>query len=73
MAANGPQRLPTPTTPYITNQPFIPKCNTVSVLGQDEGYMVKYTPLSEGVPEGEAQGKSLRQRGIFDRISQVES
>ena len=26
---------------------------TVSVLGQDEGYTVKYTPLPEGVPEGE--------------------
>ena len=27
---------------------------TVSVLGGEEGYTVKYTPLSEGVPEGEA-------------------
>ena len=25
----------------------------VSVLGRDEGYMVKYNPLPEGVPEGE--------------------
>ena len=30
----------------------------VPVLGQEEGYMVKYTPLPEGVPEGEAQGNS---------------
>ena len=26
----------------------------VSVLGRVEGYTVKYTPPSEGVPEGEA-------------------
>ena len=32
--------------------------NTVSVLGQDEGYLVKYTPSPEGVPEGDAQGNS---------------
>ena len=31
---------------------------TVSVLGQDVGYTVKYNPLSEEVPEGEAQGNS---------------
>ena len=31
---------------------------TVSVLGQDEGYTVKYTPPPEGVPEGEARGNS---------------
>ena len=29
------------------------KC-TVSVLGREEGYTVKYTPPPEGVPEGEA-------------------
>ena len=28
--------------------------DTVSVLGQEEGYTVKYTPPSEGVPEGKA-------------------
>ena len=28
----------------------------VSVLGQDEGYTVKYNPLPEGVPEGAARG-----------------
>ena len=33
-------------------------CHTVSVLGQEEGYKVKYTPLPEGVPEGEARGNS---------------
>ena len=31
---------------------------TVSVLGQDEGYTVKYNPLAEGVPEGKARGNS---------------
>ena len=31
---------------------------TVSVLGRDEGYTVKYTPSPEGVSEGEAQGNS---------------
>ena len=29
-----------------------------SVLGREEGYMVKYTPLPEGVPEREARGNS---------------
>ena len=32
-----------------------------SVLGQDEGYTVKYSPPSEGVPEGKARGISRRQ------------
>ena len=31
---------------------------TISVLGQDEGYKVKYKPLPEGAPEGKAQGNS---------------
>ena len=35
---------------------------TVSVLGQEEGYTVKYNPLPEGVPKGEAQGNSWKQR-----------
>ena len=30
----------------------------VSVLGRDKGYTVKYNPLLEGVPEGEARGNS---------------
>ena len=30
----------------------------VSVLGPNEGYTVKYTPLPEGVPKGEARGNS---------------
>ena len=30
----------------------------VSVLGQEEGYTVKYTPPPEGVPDGEARGNS---------------
>ena len=45
----------------------------VSVLGQEEGYTVKYNPPPEGVPEGEAWGNSWRRRGIFDSISPVES
>ena len=46
---------------------------TVSLLGRDKGYTVKYFPLPEGVPEGKAWGNSWRQRVIFDRISRVES
>ena len=50
---------------------------TVSVLGRDQGYTVKYSPLSEGVPEGKSRRKSRRnsqrQRAIFDRTSRVES
>ena len=34
------------------------KVNIVSLLGRDEGYTVKYNPLPEGVPEGEARGNS---------------
>ena len=30
--------------------------NTVSVLGRDEGYTVKYNPLPEGVPEAKPEG-----------------
>ena len=30
----------------------------VSVIGQEEGYTVKYTPPPEGSPEGKAQGNS---------------
>ena len=32
--------------------------STVSILGREEGYTVKYTPLPEGVPKGEARGNS---------------
>ena len=46
---------------------------TVSVLGRDEGYTVKYNPLPEGVPEGKARGNSFRQRVLFDCISLVSS
>ena len=34
------------------------KFSIVSVLGREEGYMVKHIPSAEGVPEGEAQGNS---------------
>ena len=45
----------------------------LSVLGREEGYTVKYSPLAEGVPEGEARGNSRGRRAIVDRISRVES
>ena len=45
----------------------------VYVLGQDDGYTVKYTPLHEGIPECEAWGNSWRERGILDNLSQDES
>ena len=32
--------------------------NTVSVLGREEGYTFKYTPLPEVVPKGKARGNS---------------
>ena len=40
---------------------------TVSVLGQDKGYTIKYTASPEGVSKGKAG------RGLFDCISEVES
>ena len=58
---------------YFEGSCFHDKLCTVSVLGRDKGYTVKYNPLPEGVPEGEARGNSWRQRVIFDRISRVES
>ena len=41
------------TSPVTSPSQYI-----VSVLGREEGYMVKYTPPPEGVPEGEARGNS---------------
>ena len=44
----------------LTNQltmaghPDVQIANAASVLGRDEGYTVKYNPLPERVPEGEA-------------------
>ena len=32
---------------------------TVSVLGRDQGYTVKYNPLPEGVSEGTPEAKGL--------------
>ena len=63
-------RRPLVTVLYIFNEgavsyifyeganPFLEQelYETVSVLGREEGYMVKYTALPEGVPEGEAEG-----------------
>ena len=34
------------------------RAGTVSVLGREEGYTVKYTPSPEVVPEGKARGNS---------------
>ena len=45
----------------------------VSVLGQEEGYTVQYTPSPEGDSKGKARGKFWRWRGIFNRKSRVES
>ena len=42
---------------------------TVSVLGRDKGYMVKYSPFPEGVPEGKARGNSRMPMCLFDLIS----
>ena len=36
----------------------------VSVLRREEGYMVKYTHLPEGVPVDEARGNFLRRRSF---------
>ena len=33
------------------------KLCTLSVLGQEEGYTVKYTPSPEGVPKGTPEGE----------------
>ena len=41
----------------------------VVILGQEEGYTVKYNPLPEEVPTGEAWGNSPRQRAIFPDLS----
>ena len=40
-------------TPWVT---FYKTIRTVSVLGRDEGYTVKYNPLPEGAHEGEVEG-----------------
>ena len=44
---------------------------TVSVLGRDKGYTVKYSPPPEGVPEGKARGNSRMWMSLFDLISRV--
>ena len=41
---------------FLGEDPQLYKVYIVSVLGREEGYTVKYTPLPEGVPEGEARG-----------------
>ena len=33
--------------------------NFLSLIGQDKGYTVKYSPSSEGIPEGTPNGKEL--------------
>ena len=33
--------------------------NTVSILGRDEGYTVKYNPLPEGVPDTYLRGLAM--------------
>ena len=39
--------------------------DSVSELGRDEGYTVKYTPLAEGVPKGKAQLELLKAKGYI--------
>ena len=33
--------------------------DTVSLLGREEGYTVKFTPSPEGVPEGTPEGEGV--------------
>ena len=59
---------------YQTHAPYCTAGScTVSVLGRDKGYTVKYSPTPEGACEGKAQENSQRRRAIFDRVSRVES
>ena len=37
----------------------------VSVLGRDEGYTVKYTPLAKALPEGDPEGKAPEGKGVY--------
>ena len=41
--------------------------HTVSVLGLNSGYTVKYNPLPEGVPEGETEG-TPQGKGLYVNI-----
>ena len=43
---------------YMASAYFTVLNCTVSVLGRDDGYTVKYNPLPEGVPEGKARRNS---------------
>ena len=47
---------------------MILKNDTLSVLGLNWGYSVKYSPLPLEVPSGFAFGNSLRLRAIFEYI-----
>ena len=38
---------------------FVTRGYTVSLLGRDEGYTVKYAPSSEGVPKGTPEGEGV--------------
>ena len=38
--------------PWGTTPTHPPALHTLSVLGRDKGYTVKYSPLPEGTPEG---------------------
>ena len=49
---------PTPCFGLLVGGAALGLTVAVSVLGQDEGHTVKYNPLPEGVPEGEARGNS---------------
>ena len=43
---------------YVRGYPEHDRKYTVSILGLDSGYTVKYSPPPEGVPEGKARGNS---------------
>ena len=52
----GRRMYPPPVCCEVKEGFLVP--DSESVLGRDEGYMVNYNPLPEGVPEGKAQGNS---------------
>ena len=47
--------MPSSTGPIRVSKGLV----SVSLFGQDKGYMVKYIPLDEGVPKGTPEGKGV--------------
>ena len=52
-------------------QPFV--WNTVSVIGGEEGYMVQYNHLPEGVSEGTPEGEGLYLTAYPESIPNTDS